>query len=281
MKRFATFITFLSTLLLLQLAQAEDIILQLAPEAGAPVIARVDASEPAVQNAADILSSEPGDSGWKWTEYRTTMEGYVTTAAVGKNFDITTGALVHARPRVDADVLTVVEDGDSFAILSSDDKWTRVRFTKEVPVYFSRLPQLGLTSLSEIDPGIPEAAPEPQPIETPPSSQQSKETANIVVEPSATSTRAAPRTPEAPQAMPTRTLVGKLIRRHSAFGPRYPLRLVSNSGSRIAYVDMSQVFISDLRPYLDQQVYISGEVHPLVPGSRELVILARTIRLSN
>lgn len=101
---------------------------------------------------------------------------------------------------------------------------------------------------------------------------------DIMVSSSETQPRNTPRQPETVSGSSVRQLNGTLVRRLSSFGPRYPIRLESESGKRIAYVDMSEIFISDLRPYLKQRVAIQGEVHPLVPGSNELVIVARTIR---
>ncbi|GEM_PF-1088331 len=88
-----------------------------------------------------------------------------------------------------------------------------------------------------------------------------------------------PQKPQLAPGTPTRTFAGVLERKIKNSGPRYPLQLKSRSGGRIAFVDMSKLFISDLRPYLDRNVSITGEVVPIVPGSNELVIYARTIRL--
>lgn len=102
---------------------------------------------------------------------------------------------------------------------------------------------------------------------------------DIMVSPTLTQTRNTPRKPEALLGTQVRQINGKLVRSHTSFGPRYPIRLLSPSGKRIAYVDMSQIFIHDLRPYLDQAVSIQGEVRSLVPGSKELVVVARTLRV--
>jgi hypothetical protein len=102
----------------------------------------------------------------------------------------------------------------------------------------------------------------------------------IMVMPTEVQASEIPRSPEVIVGTPTRILTGKLVREIHNFGPRYPLRLKSSSGQRIAYVDMSRIFINDLRPYMDRKVYIRGEVHPIVPGSSDLVILARTIRIT-
>ena len=252
--------------------------------------------------------------------------------AVGKNFAIAAGTPVHRQPRHNADIVTSVKLDDKFKIIDADDRWTRVEVTKVIPVYFSRLPQLGLTSLSDINPTpATEARPlfgntvehqdsaannrtksqynpdakvgQRMPSELPPenvawrsassapatthASERAFQHAakarpdDIIVSTDIAPQRLAPQAPDLTAAIPTRTLSGKLVRKLSGFGPRYPLRLVSSSGKRIAYVDMSHIFISDLRPYLGQEVYLSGEVRPLVPGSRELVVFARTIRLFN
>lgn len=90
-----------------------------------------------------------------------------------------------------------------------------------------------------------------------------------------------PRKPDVPPGTPTRILTGKLVRKINSFGPRYPIRLESTSGKRIAYVDMSHLFVNDLRPYLNHEVFIRGEISPIVPGSGELVVLARSIRIAD
>jgi hypothetical protein len=43
---------------------------------------------------------------------------------------------------------------------------------------------------------------------------------------------------------------------------------------------MTQLFINDLRPLLNKKVQIIGEVRPVVAGSQDLIIQARTIRLA-
>ncbi len=89
-----------------------------------------------------------------------------------------------------------------------------------------------------------------------------------------------PQSPEVQADSPLRNLTGTLVREISNTGPRYPIRLKSSEGQRIAFVDMSHVFISDLRPFLKQTVQVIGEVRPLVPGGEELIIQARTIRIT-
>jgi len=101
---------------------------------------------------------------------------------------------------------------------------------------------------------------------------------DIVVPPVQTQARETPIRPQAEAGTPSRRLAGTLVREISNFGPPYPLRLKSAGGRRIAYVDMSGLFIPTLRPYLDREVVIEGRIRPIASGSDELVILARSIR---
>lgn len=102
---------------------------------------------------------------------------------------------------------------------------------------------------------------------------------SIIPQETATSKRTTPVRPHHQLIEASRTLEGQFVRVISRFGPRYPIRLLDGKKKRLAYVDLSQIFIRDLRPYLNQSVIINGPVRPLVPGSEELVIIARTLQL--
>lgn len=114
-----------------------------------------------------------------------------------------------------------------------------------------------------------------------PKSSHSENTAlqSIIPEQSAPSNRIAPTRPFNYIEEANRTLEGQLVRVISRFGPRYPIRLLDKKKKRLAYVDLSHLFVRDIRPYLNNPVKIKGEVRPLVPGSKELVIVARTLQL--
>lgn len=80
--------------------------------------------------------------------------------------------------------------------------------------------------------------------------------------------------------VPLRLLVGTLVRQIESVGPPYPIRLVSDEGRMIAYVDFSGIFIEDLSPYLNQRVYLRGQLAPVRQRSRDLVIFVRDIQLT-
>jgi hypothetical protein len=102
---------------------------------------------------------------------------------------------------------------------------------------------------------------------------------SIIPQETAPSNRATPVRPHPQYSEAPRTVEGQFVRVISRFGPRYPIRLLDDKKKRLAYVDLSKIFIRDLRPYLNQLVKINGQVRPLVPGSEELVIIARTLQL--
>lgn len=101
---------------------------------------------------------------------------------------------------------------------------------------------------------------------------------DLVVTPSNTQARES--TPVLKPAKTPRLLTGQLVREIAAEGPAYPVRLKSPEGRLIAYVDFSGIFISDLSPYIDQKVYLRGEVHPLSESNSQLVIYVQDIRLA-
>ena len=150
----------------------------------------------------------------------------------------------------------------------------RVRFDPDESVGNTRPEALPAENVEWRAPGDTRAA------ETDPASARGRRSASdgIIVETPADTARARPQKPAPKPGTPIRILTGKLIRKITSRGPRYPLRLRGEDG-RIAYIDMSRLYISDLRPYLDREVRIRGELRPLATGGNELVLHARTIRL--
>lgn len=268
--------------------QAEDVILRLAPSDDGQIIGKVDSSDPVVLEAAPVLDSAQAADGWKWSEYTTSAEGYIPESALGKNFTVTPSTFVRAAPNSSASILTTSIADDTFEYVSTNGQWAQVRFTKAVPVYFQTVSRATVAAAVSTRDGIsvtydsePTEVSEPSvpEIEQPVVEDPPRE--SIVVTETEQPVATTPRRPEQPkQGVPTRILTGKLVRENTNYGPRYPMRLLSSSGNQLAYVDMSQIFINDLRPYLNQPVFIRGEVRPLIPGGKALVIIARTIQLA-
>ncbi len=100
----------------------------------------------------------------------------------------------------------------------------------------------------------------------------------IMVDPAETQAREpAAIEPPAPD-QPLRRLTGILVREIDEEGPAYPIRLHSPEGRLIAFVDLSELFIRDLGPFLGQPVELRGPLLPLSPTNRQLVIFARELR---
>jgi hypothetical protein len=289
-------------------AQCDDIILRLTPSEDAAIIAKIDASTSAAQTARPVLEAQKARQGWKWLEHTTTLDGYIPTSSLSKNFEIAANTLVRTAPSNDAHVLTSTQSNDRFTVTASNDQWSTVRFRKAVPVYFrehslptytaNQVPGPAVPKRPNIDPNAPVAHMDPDalapenvkwsaaPIGTPdavlpqrPQLEPGKPSSIMIGTPQVEASEL-PRSPELKADSLIRNLTGLLVREISNTGPRQPIRLKSPSGQRIAYVDMSHVFISDLRPFLGNSVHIIGEVRPLVPGSADLIIQARTIRIA-
>lgn len=286
--------------------RGEDILLRMDARPDAAIVARVTETDPAVASATAVLDEAGAADGWKWTEYTTSMKGYVPMDDLGKNFDLPSGTYVRSEPSTSGSILTVASDGDDFQYVEAVGNWATYRFTKPVPVYFQTASaptkviaasastatvvagssdngRISVThgSAPVIEPADPVALEIEQPqvasadaVEAKPSSGP-----KVMVETQRTSTVSAPRRP-APDAVTSRILTGKLIRESRGYGPNYPIRLLGADGRQLAYVDMSHIFISDLRPYLNETVFVRGEVRQLVPGSKDLIITARTIQLA-
>ena len=147
---------------------AEDIILRLRPEASAPILTRMVASEKVLLDAAPAGS----DANWKVLELDIPFEGFVPESALTKNFAIIEDTPVHYLPEADADVITRARDGDLYEIKRVKDGWATVRYNKTLKTYFrsdaNASPQPLSTAAPELLPAEPKVAPRlPEPVHTP------------------------------------------------------------------------------------------------------------------
>lgn len=106
------------------------------------------------------------------------------------------------------------------------------------------------------------------------------EEGTIMVSPDQTQAREADAKEAPPSDKPLRLLVGTLIREIETTEPAYPIRLQSDEGRLIAYVDFSGYFIEDLSPYLDQRVYLRGHLMQAPSNDGELVLFVRNIQIA-
>lgn len=305
---------------------AEDIILRLSPEASAPILNRITATEKVLMDAVPAAENEE----WMQLDLKLPFEGYVPAATLTKNLAIIQQTPVHFLPDTSSETITRAMDGDIYEIKRVKDEWATVRFNKELTVYFRagavpsaatvqkpepvpEPPLLDLTlsapthtpepNAANFDPtlGVGQTSPDdlppenvvwksapraPAPIRGPQPKAVEKTPAppslpnGIMVSSDQTQAREARTQGAPPKDQPVRLLVGTLVRKIETTNPAYPVRLLSEEGRLIAYVDFSGYFIEDLSPYLNQRVYLRGQLVPTQTNDKELVIFVRNIQIA-
>ncbi|MGB0414139.1 MAG: hypothetical protein ACPGJU_06790 [Coraliomargarita sp.] len=278
---------------------ASDVLLRTAADPDASVIGRIPSTHPAFEKGTQVSDPNKANDGWYQTTVNIRHEGYVSTDELGKNFAVNPGTVIRVAPKADANELTTCREQDRINVsgLSNDRAWATVEFTKAATAYYliSELPSTVAidsprpqkTHISRLDPNKPVVNMETH--------RKGRETVVSIPEGSITgytpigptdlvantedSASQTPQTTAQTSDAVIRNLVGTLQRERSSEPVIYPLRLYKGN-KRIAYVDMSTIFISDLRPFLGKQVLIQGEVRPLSAESAESVIQARSLQLS-
>lgn len=113
-------------------ACAEDIILRLRPDANAPIITRITATEKVLLDAAPA-----GDDGdWRQLDLKVPFDGYVPAATLTKNFAIVEDSPVHFLPDANSETITRARDGDLYEVKRVKEEWATVRYTKKLTTYF-------------------------------------------------------------------------------------------------------------------------------------------------
>ena len=280
-----------------------DIILRLAPSGQATIVGTIKADSPEIQAAQPVTENGPIEHNWKHFDYTQQINGYLPAGRVSKNFELTSRSPLYVKPDKNSQVLTFIQPADPFEIIRNDENWFYIRLQKMLPVFFQEATSTDSAPPAEVSASsfkhkvnpdtkignldLSELAPETVIWKkAPPSSdlpvvtdKTSSFPTDIIVSESQTQTSELPRNPSLDANTPLSELTGILVREISNTGPRYPIRLKSSSVNANIYVDLSQLFISDLRPFLDQPVKITGKTRPLVSGSRDQVIQAQALSI--
>ena len=281
-------------------AEASDVLLHMAADSNATVIGRIPHTHKAFKSGIPVSNTSKASDGWHQTTFKTTYKGYVPTDELGKNFSVQPGTRVLVNPTKGAPVLTSCEEDDRIIVSSiSDDRaWATVRFNKSETAYYllSELPHtVAIDSPRPQQANISRLEPN-KPVVNVDTHRKGRETSVSIPEGTITgytpigptdlvattedNSTPSNQTEQISTNAVIRNLVGTLQRERGQAPASYPLRLY-NGNKRIAYVDMSDIFISDLRPYLNKEVLIQGETRPLNAESTESVIQARSIQLTN
>jgi hypothetical protein len=186
------------------------------------------------------------------------FDGYVLNKDFTKGLDVKPGSSVYLAPKDGAGVLTVTVAGDKSEITGLFGKWTQIHLTKNLVGYIQTSPQAAPAPL-------PAAPPAPLPV--------------AAAAPMATAgTAAAPEGDSAPLA---RTFEGRFVSTHHALASRKPYdwQLVDESGTRLAYLDVSQLMFTDqVGKYTDREVTVYGAVRP-APDGENIIVTVESLQL--
>jgi len=293
-------------------AREKEIPVYLEPDSSSSQVASIDPDQFHLIEYFPVLDEAKAREGWLFAEYDGTFVGFVDPGTVTKGLNIQSNTPVYLRPDSGSPVLALIQEGDSVEIKQVGTDWVEIEFQKRVPVYFKdpdfEDPDAPEEETEPATPPQPErgertlrnedSREEPIPVEPltreEDRRQGENETGNTEVL-EAIETPPAPRvapglspnrdTPtQAPSGSPAydtpRYIEGKLVRATRLFGfkPRYRYELKSAGGKHMAWVDLSNVLVQSLAPYMDKQVRIYGEIRPL-KANDDLIVFARTIRL--
>jgi len=205
----------------------------------------------------------PVPDGWYAVEVPGPFVGYVRNRDLSKQLDVIPGASIYMAPADGAGLLAVFGAGDKAEITGLHGAWTQVSLEKTLIGYV------------RAGPPEPAAAPAaaPAPMAPPPAPAASAA--------SAAPAAAAPSVPAGSSAGLSRLFEGTLTGTRSLLSPHqpYPWQLVDPSGSRIAYLDLTKLLLTDqIENYAGHAVVVLGSFGP-VKGSPDIVILVEALRL--
>jgi hypothetical protein len=229
------------------------------PDPSAPVIAILKAG---TEQPAPSDKGGPPPAGWTSVEVDGPFEGYVRNKDLTKQLDVRPGASIYLAPKSDSGLLAVFEKGDKADITGLHGAWTQLRLEKSLVGYIFT----GASQPIESAPVAPAAM--AAPIEAPVAAAASP----------AAPAAAAPSSGGAPLS---RLFEGTLASAKSLFNPRppYAWQLVDASGSRIAYVDLTNLLLTEqIDSYSDHAVVVLGSIST-VKDSKDLVIAVEGLRL--
>ena len=224
------------------------------PDAASPAIGYLKAGTDPIAAA-----NATAPAGWMAVDLPGPHEAYVKNDDFSKSLDIHGGAAIRLKPKADAPILALMQEGDKTEITGLRSGWTQIKLYKTIVGF---IPISGTAS-------SPAAAPVPAPATGAP--------AVPVVAPAP----AAPPVSAEPATALPRVLQGMLVetKRLLVVGPRpdYKYQLNDPAGKRMAFLDVSKVALQQrIETYVDQLVTISGVIKP-TSDWKNLVIEVQTL----
>jgi hypothetical protein len=222
---------------------------QTQPDPASPVVTYLKAgAEPLPPSDATAVAP----AGWMAVDLPGPFEAYVLDKDFTKALDVKPGSSLYLAPKPEAGVLAVAAKGDKIEIIGLYGKWTQVRLDKHLVGYVNLSPPVA--------PVVAAAPAAPVPMPAP------------------TVGTAAPAGTDA--ALP-RVLEGKFTSTRHALTSRKPYdwELVDDSGSRLAYLDLSHLLLTEqLRSYVGKPVVVSGPLRPTAQGN-DFVLSVESLQL--
>jgi hypothetical protein len=257
------------------LQQATPVYVQ--PNAGAPVLRTL-------QPGANLPPTPAGASapaGWIAVELAGPHEVYVEVRDMTKAQDVKPGAVMRAQPSSSAPVLAVAAANEAVEITDLRGRWTQLRLDRPITGYVQRSAEPAAMPPPVAQPNVP----------TPAASRDTTRPAPRPAAPAPTSNAAAAQAPG--RAVPIvnrddgglaalpRLFEGRLVSTRSPLRPRrpYDFALEDHTGTRIAYVDISRLLLTDqIENYIGRHVAAYGIARP-VPETKDIVITVESLQL--
>lgn len=281
--------------------QASEVLLRLSPDANAAAVARVDDTSPTIQRSTQVANPFLAQNGWKQSQHMVSVDGYISTAKMSKNFEIELQTPLSANTNLSGTPLTRIEQSDQIKVLQVHDQWAKLRITKALPVYFQQqtrpvTPLAPITTpskptysrdtndksyLDDFDPARGVGITRPEALAPENVVWRSSNSAPIPrPEPKAQTFAPTTHRNLAPATSQTTYADGIIYRFSGTLAQAAnALHLEDARGNHLVDVDISEMYINDIGPYLDKQVYIYGEVQLSEDRNQVLAITARTIRI--
>ncbi len=247
----------------------ETIYLHLEPDANSDVVAELDSSDERFESAESVFDAAKLAEGWNWFEYEGSFRGFVENREVGKDLEVSIGALVHLRPSSNSPILATIEEGDPAKVIWAGD-WVQIDFTKAVPVYF-RYAGGAKSEIPKLANGATVAN----------STENDDQSSYPLGSNSAVPAGSASEGPAVTDLFRHFDGILQSTRKRVTSDELYQWKLVDPAGKRIAYLDTSKLLISSsLREYEGQNVVIYGETQS-AKNTKIVVVIAKTLRLKH
>jgi len=234
------------------------------PNEAAAVVSYLKAGSEPVAAAVVDFANMP--AGWMAVELTGPFEAYVRNGDLEKSLNVRPGAPFHQQPDPESAVLTTMERGDKAEITGLRGKWTRMSLDKKI---------VGYIRLAD-PPANPAIAPAQEPFAPAPLAPAAYGSAGSASQPAT-----AVQPGESGASDLPRLFQGKFASSKRLFAPRrpYDYQLNDDDGIRYAYLDLSNLLLTDsIEKYTNHVVVVYGTMKT-VPNTKEVVIVVESLQL--